>query len=107
MSTLLIRHETLYTYGQPVGFTPHRLLLRPRDSHAIRVVSASLELYPLGPTRWVYDALSNCLCWYMPQGEADQMRIVSNLVIDRYPAPLTPMVPDDPHSTLPIVYEHN
>jgi len=107
MSRLLIRHETHYTYDRPVGFTPHRLLLRPRDSHAIRVVSASLELFPHGQTRWVYDALGNCVCWYRPEGEAAEMRVVSNLVIDRFPAPLTPMVADDPHSTLPIVYELN
>lgn len=107
MTTLLIRHETTYTYDFPVAFTPHRLLLRPRDSHAIRVVSASLELYPQGGTRWAYDAMSNCVCWYTPEGESTQLRIVSNLTIDRYPAPLVPMAPDDPHTAMPVVYELN
>lgn len=105
MTTLLIRHETTYTYDFPVAFTPHRLLLRPRDSHAIRVVSASLELFPQGGTRWAYDAMSNCVCWYTPEGESTQLRIVSNLTIDRYPAPLVPMAPDDPHTAMPVVYE--
>ena len=105
MTTLLIRHETTYSYDFPVSFSAHRLLLRPRDSHAIRVVSASLELFPQGQTRWAYDAMSNCVCWYTPQGESTQLRIVSHLTIDRYPALLSPMALDDPHTPMPVVYE--
>lgn len=107
MTRLLIRHETTYSYDRPVSFTPHRLLLRPRDSHATRLVSASLELSVPGETRWVYDAMGNCVCWYSPSGEASELRIVSNLTLDRYPAPLAPIEPDDPHSQLPVAYEHN
>jgi hypothetical protein len=38
-----ILHETRYSYARPVGFGAHRLLIRPRDSHAIRIVEASLQ----------------------------------------------------------------
>lgn len=105
MTRLTIRHETTYDYERPVGFGPQRLLIRPRDSHAIRLVEASLELSPPGETRWTYDALGNCVCWYSPPGAATQLRIVSRLVIDRYPAPLVPTQPDDPRSPMPVVYE--
>ena len=104
MIRLSIRHETVYRYGQAVGFGPHRLLLRPRDSHADRMIEASLELSPPGDTRWVYDAMGNCLCWYQPHGMASELRITSNLVIDRFPAPLAPLAVADPHTALPIVY---
>jgi transglutaminase-like putative cysteine protease len=107
MTRLSIRHETLYRYGQPVGFGPQRLLVRPRDSHADRLVEASLELSPPGETRWVYDALGNCLCWYQPQGQARELRIVSSLVIERFPAPLAPLHVDNPHTAMPIVYGLN
>jgi len=102
MTRLSIRHETLYRYGQPVGFGPQRLMVRPRDSHADRLLEASLELSLPGDVRWMYDALGNCICWYHPQGQADELRIVSNLVIERYPAPLISMA--DPHTAVPIVY---
>jgi transglutaminase-like putative cysteine protease len=105
MTRLLIRHETVYDYERAVSFTPHRLMLRPRDSHAVRLIAASLELSPRGKTRWVYDALSNCVCWYTPQGAANQLRIVSRLTIDRFPAPLVPVEADDPRSPLPVVYD--
>jgi transglutaminase-like putative cysteine protease len=104
MSRLSIRHETVYRYTQAVGFGPQRLLVRPRDSHADRLVEASLELSPPGDTRWVYDALGNCVCLYHPFGEATELRIVSNLVIDRFPAPLEPLQLDNPHTAMPIVY---
>ena len=104
MTRLRIRHETLYQYEKPVRFGPQRLLLRPRDSHAIRLVEASLELSPSGQTRWVYDALGNCVCWYSPLNEGTELRIVSNLLIDRFPTPLAPLPIDDPHTAMPIVY---
>lgn len=104
MTRLSIRHETLYTYGDAVGFGPQRLLLRPRDSHAIRLVDASLELSPSGQTRWVYDALGNCVCWFSPLNPGRELRIVSNLLIDRFPTPLAPLPIDDPHTATPIIY---
>jgi transglutaminase-like putative cysteine protease len=100
MSRLSIHHKTHYRYGQAVGFGPHR----PRDSHADRLVQASLELYPAGETRWTYDAHGNCLCWYQPKGLSDCLSIVSHLVIDRFPAPLGMMTVVDPHSSTPVVY---
>jgi YD repeat-containing protein len=104
MTRLSIRHETVYRYGQPVSFGPQRLMVRPRDSHADRLVEASLELSPPGETRWAYDALGNCVCWYQPQGQARELRIVSHLVVERFPAPLAPLQLDDPHTATPIVY---
>ncbi len=104
MTRLSIRHETLYRYGQPVGFGQHRLMIRPRDSHADRLVEASLELWPPGDTRWVYDAMGNCLCLYQPGGESDELKIVSNLVIERYPAPMLAREADNPHTAIPMVY---
>ena len=104
MTRLSIRHETVYRYGRPISFGPQRLMIRPRDSHADRLVSASLKLWPPGDTRWVYDALGNCLCWYQPNGESDELSIVSNLVIERFPAPMADIEFDNPHTAMPIAY---
>jgi len=107
MPRLRIRHETIYRYDNPVSFGAHRLLLRPRDSHAGRLIEASLTVSPRGDIRWLYDALGNCVCFYTPEGSANELRISSLLTIDRYPAPLIPLAIDDPHSTFPIAYDHN
>ncbi|WP_269716210.1 transglutaminase family protein [Caulobacter sp. NIBR2454] len=105
MTRLRIRHETRYTYERPVRFGPQRLMLRPRDSHAARIVEATLELSPLGAVRWVYDALGNCVCWYTPDTPSTELVIVSNLLIERFPAPLSPFEIGDPHTATPIVYD--
>ncbi|MDB5454650.1 MAG: transglutaminase domain protein [Caulobacter sp.] len=104
MARLSIHHETRYDYDRPVGFGAHRLLIRPRDSHACRIVEASLQTSPPGHTRWTYDAVGNCVCWFTPLGEARSLTITSRLLIDRYPAPLSPLTIDDPHTASPIVY---
>lgn len=57
MARLSIRHETVYTYERPVGFAPHRLLVRPRDSHAIRVVDATLTVSPPGEAAPILGAI--------------------------------------------------
>jgi transglutaminase-like putative cysteine protease len=104
MTRLTIRHETRYDYERPVRFGPHRLLIRPRDSHALRLIQASLELSPPGETRWIYDAMGNCVCWFTPLGEARRLSIVSSLTIDRFPSPLAPVEADDPKSIFPLDY---
>jgi YD repeat-containing protein len=104
MARLSIRHETLYTYERPVSFAPHRLLVRPRDSHAIRVVDATLTVSPPGEVRWVYDALGNSVCSFTPNGESTSLSIVSDLTIERYPADLGALQIADPQTATPIVY---
>jgi YD repeat-containing protein len=105
MSRLIIRHETRYTYERPVAFGPHRLLIRPRDSHAMRVVDASLSFSPQGQTRWAYDALGNSVCWLAPEGQSQHLIITNALTIERFPAPLVSIPVRDPQTALPIVYE--
>lgn len=104
MARLAIRHETVYRYDNPVGFAAHRLLLRPRDSHAIRVMEAVLTVSPPGEIRWQYDALGNSVCCFTPTGESRRLSIVSDLVIERYPAPLSAVKVEDPQTATPIVY---
>jgi YD repeat-containing protein len=104
MVRLSIRHETLYTYERPVRFAAHRLLVRPRDSHATRVVDAHLTLSPPGQTRWLYDALGNSVCCFMPGGESRTLSIVSDLTIERFPASLTRRDVADPQTVTPIYY---
>ena len=104
MARLIIRHETLYTYERPVTFAAHRLLLRPRDSHAIRVVDAVLTVSPGGETRWQYDALGNSVCMFTPRGASAALSIASDLVIERFPAQLSDPEVADPQTMTPIVY---
>jgi hypothetical protein len=51
MRLLTVRHATTYGYARPVSFGQHRLMLRPPDSHDLRLVSAELTLSPPGQVR--------------------------------------------------------
>jgi transglutaminase-like putative cysteine protease len=104
MARLSIRHETLYTYERPISFAQHRMLVRPRDSHAIRVTNALLTVSPPGDVRWVFDALGNSVCCFTPQGESTALSIVSELTIERFPADLSDLNIQDPQTATPIVY---
>ncbi len=44
------------------------------------------------------------MCWYQPEGEATELNIVSNLVMDRFPAEPIALSIQDPHTAAPIKY---
>jgi transglutaminase-like putative cysteine protease len=101
---LHIRHETAYLYDRPIAFGVQRLLMRPTDSHAMRVINASISFTPPGATRWSHDALGNSICLFQPEGFSDTLRVVSELVIERFPAPLPSAEVYDPRHAMPITY---
>ena len=59
MRRLGILHRTYYNFHGPVRLGPHRLLLRPREGHAVRLEFSRLEIVPAANIRWVRDAYDN------------------------------------------------
>ena len=55
MARISIVHSTEYTYRNPVGLLRHRLMLRPDDSHDLRLQGATLAVEPQ-PTRDLLEA---------------------------------------------------
>ena len=103
MPRLRIRHETLYTYDRPVRFGAWRLMMRPLDTHATRLIEAYLETPP-ADVKWTYDAYGNCVCHLTPREPSARLRVVNNLVVDRYPAPDATISVENPRTALPLVY---
>ena len=44
MPILTVQHKTAYRYARPVEFGEHRLMLRPRDSHDLRLLDTALRI---------------------------------------------------------------
>jgi transglutaminase-like putative cysteine protease len=88
MPRVRIVHSTSYRYAKPVRFTTHRLMLRPRDSHDLRLLDATLGISPAGAsTRWAHDVFANSVCmadW--DEGVSEKLDIVSSLDLQHYPA---------------------
>ena len=59
MANLRIHHRTTYRYRQPVSFGPHRLLLQPRETRDVRLVSSDLSVTPHATVSWAYDVVGN------------------------------------------------
>ena len=60
MPLLTIHHKTEYRYAHPVAFGEHRIMLRPRDGHDLRVLSSQLEISPQPMSlRWIHDVFGN------------------------------------------------
>ena len=80
---LQITHVTTYTYARPVTFHRHRLVLRPREGHDLRVERMHLELSPASHVHWVRDVFGNSIAlvdWLAP---SDTLRIVNDVVLER------------------------
>jgi len=83
-----IVHSTTYRYARPVRFTTHRVMLRPRDSHDLRLRGTRWSITPAAAsTRWAHDVFSNSVCYLDWNGiESDSLEIVSTLDLDHFPA---------------------
>jgi transglutaminase-like putative cysteine protease len=96
MRLLTVRHATTYRYARPVTFGPHKLMLRPRDSHDLRLVGAELTLSPPGNVRWMHDVFGNSVALVDFQSPASMLKIGSTLKIERWgiEGPVFPIAPE-------------
>jgi transglutaminase-like putative cysteine protease len=86
MTPLLIHHVTHYRYTSPVSLGPHRLLLRPRAGHDIRIVSSGLVIEP-EPAKisWARDVYGNSVIQarFAPEPTLELM-VQSDIHIEHY-----------------------
>jgi transglutaminase-like putative cysteine protease len=84
MRRLKISHITEYKFPSPVRLQPHRLLLRPRENHNVRIESSVLEISPAHTLQWKRDALDNSVAVASFSAPADRLHILSSVVIQHY-----------------------
>ncbi len=76
MIPLTIRHRTAYRYRRSVDLWPHRLMLCPRESRDLQVISCVVTVSPAAQVTWAHDVFGNAVATAVFQGASD------NLVID-------------------------
>jgi transglutaminase-like putative cysteine protease len=84
MRRLQIEHETTYEYASTVTLLPHKLLLRPREGHDIRIESADLTLSPAHHLQWQRDVYDNAVAWASFTEPSNRLSIVSRLLLQHY-----------------------
>ena len=88
MARIKIVHSTEYTYRNPVGLTRHRLMLRPDDSHDLRLHHGALDIDPKPSLiHWTHDAFDNSICFleWAETLRTDCLSIVSTLDLTHHP----------------------
>jgi transglutaminase-like putative cysteine protease len=106
MPLLMVHHKTEYRYARPVAFGEHRIMVRPSDSHDLRVFFAELEITPRPASlRWIHDVFGNSVAIASFDTHADTLTFDSNVIVDHKPAPAFTLTPDDPAYFYPFLYD--
>ncbi len=84
MHRLLIKHTTTYQYTETVTLLPHKLLLRPREGHDIRIESAELIITPDHQLHWQRDVYDNAVAEAIFLKPSNNLSISSRVLIQHY-----------------------
>ena len=84
MKTLKVEHTTVYRYARPVTFGEHRLMFRPRDSHDLKLLDASVVTTPPAQLRWYHDQFGNSIAIADFEEAVDELRLASTITIEHY-----------------------
>lgn len=84
MITLKIHHRTTYRFYQKVTLWPHRLMLRPRESRDLHLISSNITVAPAATVIWAHDVFGNAIATATFQTLADHVVIdsVAELQLD-------------------------
>lgn len=108
MPLLTIHHKTEYRYDRPVAFGEHRIMLRPRDGHDIRVLSERLDISPQPSSlRRIHDVFGNSVAIADFDTVSDRLVFDSTVTVDHYPLENIVLTPDDQAYYYPFFYDHD
>ena len=77
-------HETIYDFQSEVTLGPHKLLMRPREGHDIRIESSTLAITPNATVKWHRDELDNSVAITKFIEPTRQLKVVSEVVVQHY-----------------------
>jgi transglutaminase-like putative cysteine protease len=106
MPLLTIHHKTEYRYAHPVAFGEHRIMLRPRDGHDLRVLSGDLKIEPKPMRlRWIHDVFGNSVAIATFDERADTLTFISTVTVEHNPVEEFALTADDPAYFYPFLYD--
>jgi transglutaminase-like putative cysteine protease len=75
--TLKILHTTTYRFNERVNLLPHRLMLRPRESRELHLISSQITVTPDAILTWAHDVFGNAVATATFQMTATYLVIAS------------------------------
>ena len=85
MTILSVVHRTHYRYSEPVSFGPHRMMMRPRDSHDLRLLNTGLTISPPATVRWLHDVFGNSVAIAEFSKPGAELLVESSFRAEHYP----------------------
>ncbi|MBM7485297.1 transglutaminase-like putative cysteine protease [Bradyrhizobium sp. USDA 3686] len=106
MPLLTIHHKTEYRYTRPVAFGEHRIMLRPRDGHDLRVLDSRLEISPEPMSlHWIHDVFGNSVAIANFDERADALIFDWHVTVEHNPVEEFALTPDDSAYFYPFAYD--
>lgn len=84
---LRIRHLTTYRYRNAVVLQPHHLMLVPRGTHDLRVLTCAIHLAPDAELEWAQDVFGNLVATASFSTPADKLSISTDMAVEQFAAP--------------------
>ena len=84
LTILNVRHTTIYRYRRAVALGDHRLMLRPRDSHDLRLIQTNLNSHRPRHCAGSHDVFGNSIAIASFAEPATELRIESSLQLETY-----------------------
>jgi transglutaminase-like putative cysteine protease len=105
MPLLTINHKTEYRYSHPVAFGEHRIMLRPRDGHDLRMLAGKLEISPEPMSlRYIHDVFGNSVAIATFDERARKLTFTSTATIEHMPSDEFALTADDEAYFYPFKY---
>lgn len=84
MVQLRIHHRTTYFYRHPVALGAHRLMLRPRESLDLRLISMKVATFPASVLSWTQDVFGNAVATASFRDVSETLTVESSAELEHY-----------------------
>lgn len=82
MTRLSFMHRTVYRYKEPVVLNEHRLMVRPREGHQLKVISHHVDVSPSASLRWAQDVQGNTVARASFREPSDVLQVDAHSIIE-------------------------
>lgn len=106
MQRINLFHETVYDFESEVTLGAHKLLIRPREGYDIRIESSLLNISPRATVKWHRDESDNSVAIATFSTPTQQLRIVSEIILQHYDESPLDFLVDDHAVMYPFAYEN-
>src|SRR5450759_5383348 len=82
---LTVHHTTVYRYREHVGLGEHRIMVRPRASHDLRLIRTNLVITPQpAQLRWLHDPFDNSVAVATFEGSTSELHFESTVTLEHF-----------------------